>query len=159
MSFHYWRNRGESRRRRFVVLDGAYHGETTGALSMTQVPLYREVYGPLLLEPLVAPAPAGTFAGEVAAIAAADAAADALERLFEAHAGEICALLCEPLVQCAAGMRMHHPHYLRRVREICDRHNVHFIADEIAVGCGRTGSLYAHQQAAVKPDFLCVGKD
>ncbi len=158
LSFHYWRNCGETGRRRFVVLDGAYHGETLGALSMTQVPLYREVYGPLLLQPLVAPAPAPTAAAEADAVVAADAAADALDLLLGTHAGEICAFLVEPLVQCAAGMRMHHPRYLSRVREICDRHRVHFIADEIAVGFGRTGSLFAHQQAAVKPDFLCLGK-
>lgn len=157
LSFHYWRNCGESSRRRFVVLDGAYHGETLGALSMTQVPLYRETYGPLLLEPLVTPAPAAA-ADEAAAIAAADVAAAALDQLLSEHPGEICAVLVEPLVQCAAGMRMHHPQYLRRVREICDRHRVHWIADEIAVGFGRTGSLFAHQQAAVKPDFLCLGK-
>jgi adenosylmethionine-8-amino-7-oxononanoate aminotransferase len=157
LSFHYWRNSGQPRRRRFVVIDGAYHGETLGALSMTQVPLYREVYGPLLLEPLVAPAPVAA-SNEPDAIAAANAAADTLDALLGANDGEVCALLVEPLVQCAAGMRMHHPHYLRRVREICDRHRVHFIADEIAVGFGRTGSLFAHQQANVKPDFLCLGK-
>jgi adenosylmethionine---8-amino-7-oxononanoate aminotransferase len=158
LSFHYWRNCGEQRRRRFVVLDGAYHGETLGALSMTQVPLYREVYGPLLLQPLVAPAPLATTGSEAAAIAAADQAADALEALLVAHEGEVCAVLCEPLVQCAAGMRMHHPHYLTRLRSICDRQRVHWIADEIAVGFGRTGSLFAHQKAGVKPDFLCLGK-
>lgn len=157
LSFHCWRNSGEPRRCRFVVIDGAYHGETLGALSMTQVPLYREVYGPLLLEPLVAPAPAAAST-EPDAVAAANAAADTLDALLGANDGEVCALLLEPLVQCAAGMRMHHPHYLRRVREICDRHRVHFIADEIAVGFGRSGSLFAHQQAHVKPDFLCLGK-
>jgi len=157
MSFHYWRNCGQPQRRRFVVLTGAYHGETLGALSMTQVPLYREVYGPLLLEPLLAPAPQAQT-DPAAAIAAADIAADALDALLAAHEGEICAVLCEALVQCATGMHMHHAHYLKRVREICDRHQVHWIADEIAVGFGRTGSVFAHQQAAVKPDFLCVGK-
>lgn len=157
MSFHYWRNCGEPRRRRFVVLDGGYHGETLGALSMTQVPLYREVYGPLLLEPLVAPTP-DSYAAGVDALTAAERAADALDALLAAHPGEICAVLAEPLVQCAAGMRMHHPSYLNRLREICDRHRVHWIADEIAVGFGRTGTLFAHQQAGVKPDFLCLGK-
>jgi adenosylmethionine-8-amino-7-oxononanoate aminotransferase len=157
LSFHYWRNCGEPGRRRFVVLAGAYHGETLGALSMTQVPLYREVYGPLLLEPLVAPAPIAA-SRTADAIIAADTAADALDALLGAHPGEVCAVLIEPLVQCAAGMRMHHPHYLDRVRAICDRHRVHFIADEIAVGFGRTGSLFAHRQASVKPDFLCLGK-
>ncbi|MFO1493076.1 MAG: adenosylmethionine--8-amino-7-oxononanoate transaminase [Lysobacterales bacterium] len=157
MSFHYWRNVGEGSRRRFVVLDGGYHGETLGALSMTQVALYREVYGPLLLEPLVAPSPDAYAAGGDA-LRAAEAAATALDALLAEHPGEVCAVLAEPLVQCAAGMRMHHPHYLKRLREICDRHRVHWIADEIAVGFGRTGTLYAHQQAGVKADFLCLGK-
>ncbi|MCB1611633.1 MAG: adenosylmethionine--8-amino-7-oxononanoate transaminase [Xanthomonadales bacterium] len=157
LSFHYWRNSGQTARQRFVVLDGAYHGETLGALSMTQVPLYRDTYGPLLLQPLVTPAPAAAQ-DETSAMAAADAAADALDQLLALHQGTVCAVLVEPLVQCAAGMRMHHPQYLRRVREICDRHQVHWIADEIAVGFGRTGSLFAHQQAAVKPDFLCLAK-
>ena len=152
LSFHYWRNCGEAARTRFVVLDGGYHGETLGALSMTQVPLYRETYGPLLLQPLVAPAPVD------GGIAAADAAADALDALLAAHADEVCAVLVEPLVQCAAGMRMHHPRFLLRLREICSRHRVHWIGDEIAVGFGRTGSLFAHQQAGVKPDFLCLAK-
>lgn len=152
LSFHYWRNVGANRKTRFVVLEGGYHGETLGALSMTQVPLYRQVYGPLLLEPLVAPAPFDT------SIEAADAAADALDALLATHAGEVCGVLVEPLVQCAAGMRMHHPQYLKRLRAACDAHAVHFIADEIAVGFGRTGSLFAHQQAGIKPDFLCLAK-
>ena len=159
MSFHYWRNCGEPRRRRFVVIEGGYHGETLGALAMTQIPLYREVYGPLLLEPLVAPSPDAYAAGpNVDPYAAALAAAAGLDALLARHPGEVCALLIEPLVQCASGMRMHHPIYLARAREICDRHGIHLIADEIAVGFGRTGSFFAHQQAGVKPDFLCLGK-
>lgn len=159
MSFHYWRNCGAPERRRFVVLEGGYHGETLGALSMTQVPLYREVYGPLLLEPLVAPTPDAYAAGpDCSPIDAAERAALALDALLHQHAGTICAVLIEPLVQCAAGMRMHHPHYLARVRQICSQHQVHWIADEIAVGFGRTGTCFAHQQAKVVPDFLCLGK-
>ncbi|GMU44183.1 MAG: adenosylmethionine--8-amino-7-oxononanoate transaminase [Xanthomonadales bacterium] len=152
LSFHYWRNAGAGERTRFVVLDGGYHGETLGALSMTQVPLYREVYGPLLLRPLVAPAPAD------AGVEAAEQAADGLDALLAEHSASVCAVLVEPLVQCAAGMRMHHPQYLRRLRAACDRHGAHFIADEIAVGCGRTGTLFAHQQAGVAPDLLCLAK-
>lgn len=159
MSFHYWRNCGEPARQRFVVLQGGYHGETLGALSMTQVPLYREVYGPLLLEPLVAPTPDAYAATPgTTPLAAAERAADALDQLLAEHAGSVCAVLTEPLVQCAAGMRMHHPRFLQRLREICSRRQVHWIGDEIAVGFGRTGTLYAHQQAGVKPDFLCLGK-
>ncbi len=156
MSFHYWRNVGLPRKQRFIVLEGAYHGETLGALSMTQVPLYRETYGALLLDPIVAPAPTGAFG--VIDAGASQAAAAALGALLETHAESVAAVLLEPLVQCAAGMRMHDPAYLAQVRSLCDRYNVHLIADEIAVGFARTGTMFAHQQAGVMPDFLCVGK-
>src|SRR5688500_16995827 len=114
MSFHSFANRGQAKRTRFVALTGGYHGETLGALSMGDLPLYRRVYAPLLLEPLVAPSPDAYEAepGE-SAEACALRRADELEAIFERHAGEICALILEPLVQCAAGMRMHHPAYLR----------------------------------------------
>lgn len=159
MSLHYWRNQGQTQRTRFIVLDGGYHGETVGALSMTQVPLYRETYRPLLLEPIVAPSPDAWLAlpGESAEDCARRAAA-ALEAILAEHADSVCALLFEPLVQCAQGMRMHHPLYLAEARRLCDRYGIHWIADEVAVGFGRTGHLFAHQAAGVKPDFLCIGK-
>jgi adenosylmethionine-8-amino-7-oxononanoate aminotransferase len=156
MSFHYWRNVGEPGRTRFVCLEGSYHGETLGALGVTDVALYREVYDPLIARPLLAPSPAPA-AGEDP-LAAATRAAEALERLLAAHGGEIAAVIVEPLVQCAAGMRIHDPVYLRRLRAACDRHRVHLIADEIATGFGRTGSLFACEQAAIAPDFLCLSK-
>ncbi|MEB0014793.1 aminotransferase class III-fold pyridoxal phosphate-dependent enzyme, partial [Glaciimonas sp. Cout2] len=85
-------------------------------------------------------------------------AADALELLFQQREGKIAALIVEPLVQCATGMAMHDPVYLQRVRVLCDRYQVHLIADEIAVGCGRTGTFFAYEQAAIWPDFLCLSK-
>lgn len=159
MAFHHFANRGEHRRRKFVALSNGYHGETIGALSVTDVPLYRRVYAPLLLEPLFAPSPDAYEAehgetGESVALRRADE----LAALFEAHAGEICAFILEPLVQCAGGMRMHHPAYLKRAREICDAHGVLLIADEIAVGFGRTGTLFACEQARISPDFVCLSK-
>jgi adenosylmethionine-8-amino-7-oxononanoate aminotransferase len=159
MSFHSFANRGESGRTKFVALTGGYHGETLGALSMGDLPLYRKVYAPLLLEPLVAPSPDAYEAepGE-SAEACALRRAGQLAELLERHAGEVCALILEPLVQCAGGMRMHHPAYLRRARELCDAHGIHLIADEIAVGFGRTGTLFACEQAGVTPDFLCLSK-
>jgi adenosylmethionine-8-amino-7-oxononanoate aminotransferase len=159
MSFHSFVNRGDDRRRKFVALGNGYHGETIGALSVSDIPLYRRVYAPLLLTPLFAPSPDAYEAepGE-SAEACAHRRADELAAIFELHAGEICALILEPLVQCAGGMRMHHPAYLQRARQICDAHGAHLIADEIAVGFGRTGTMFACEQAEVSPDLLCLSK-
>jgi len=159
MSFHSFVNRGDARRTRFIALGNGYHGETLGALSMGDLPLYRRVYAPLLLEPIFAPSPDAYEAepGESAEQCALRRAED-LAAILERHAGEVCALILEPLVQCAGGMRMHHPAYVRRARELCDAHGVHLIADEIAVGFGRTGTLFACEQAGITPDFLCLSK-
>jgi adenosylmethionine---8-amino-7-oxononanoate aminotransferase len=159
MSFHRWQNRGETRRTKFVALSNGYHGETLGALGVTDVPLYRRTYAPLMMQPLFAPSPDAWHAlpGE-SAQACALRAAGQLETLFESNPGEICALIIEPLVQCAGGMRMHDPAYLERARALCDTHRIDLIADEIAVGFGRTGTLFACEQAAIQPDFLCLSK-
>lgn len=160
MAFQWFQNRGdEPRRTKFVALQNGYHGETLGALAVGDIPLYRRVYAPLLCEAVFAPSPDAFDArpGQSAAGHAEDAA-DALAHLLDAHAGEICALILEPLIQCAGGMRMHDPVYLKRVRELCDVHGVFLIADEIAVGFGRTGTLFAFEQAGVQPDLLCLSK-
>ncbi|RYD14947.1 MAG: adenosylmethionine--8-amino-7-oxononanoate transaminase [Lysobacteraceae bacterium] len=159
LSFHYWRNVGRGERTRFIALTGGYHGETLGALSVTDVALYRETYAPLLLEPLFAPSPDAYEAlpGEGAAGCARRRLGE-LRALLERHARETCAVIVEPLVQCAGGMRMHHPDYLTGLRLLCDEFDLHLIADEIAVGFGRTGSLFACEQAAIAPDFLCLSK-
>ncbi|WP_454829461.1 adenosylmethionine--8-amino-7-oxononanoate transaminase [Pseudoxanthomonas wuyuanensis] len=159
MAFHYFHNRGETRRRKFVALENGYHGETIGALAVGDIPLYRRVYAPLLAEALFAPSPDAYQArhGESAADAA-HRAADALADLLDRHPGEICALILEPRVQCAGGMRMHHPDYLRRVRQLCDANGVLLIADEIATGFGRTGTLFACEQSQAMPDLLCLSK-
>ena len=164
MAFHWFRNRGEDhpghgRRTKFIALENGYHGETLGALAVGDVPLYRRVYAPLLAECVFAPSPDAYLAepGETAA-ERAGRAADALRELMERHAGEVCALILEPRVQCAGGMRMHDPLYLRRVRELCDAHGVFLIADEIAVGFGRTGTMFACESADIQPDLLCLSK-
>jgi adenosylmethionine-8-amino-7-oxononanoate aminotransferase len=163
MSFHYWRNEsgspGDHRKTKFVALANSYHGETLGALSVGDVGLYKQTYAPLLMECLIAPSPDAYLAqpGEDP-LASAERAAAALDALLERHAGEVCALIVEPRVQCAGGMRMHDPAYLRLARAICDRHRVHLIADEIAVGFGRTGTLFACEQSGISPDFLLLGK-
>ncbi len=159
MAFHWFRNRGEMRRTKFIALENGYHGETIGALAVGDIPLYRRVYAPLLAEAFFAPSPDAYLCepGESPAQRAARAA-EGLRELLERHAGEVCALILEPLVQCAGGMRMHDPSYLKLARELCDAHGVFLIADEIAVGFGRTGTLFASEQAAVQPDLLCLSK-
>jgi adenosylmethionine-8-amino-7-oxononanoate aminotransferase len=159
MAFHWFRNRGDARRTKFVALQNGYHGETIGALSVGDIPLYRRVYAPLLAEALFAPSPDSYLAlpGESDA-QCAERAADALRELLERHAGEVCALILEPRVQCAGGMRMHHPLYLERARALCDAHGVFLVADEIAVGFGRTGTMFACEQSGVMPDLLCLSK-
>ncbi len=159
MAFHWFHNRGDHRRTKFIALENGYHGETLGALAVGDIPLYRRVYAPLLTEAVFAPSPDAYLArdGESPADCAARAA-DALAALLDQHAGEICAVIVEPRVQCAGGMRMHHPDYLARVRQLCDASGALLIADEIAVGFGRTGTLFASEQSGVMPDLMCLSK-
>ncbi|MGA9333152.1 MAG: adenosylmethionine--8-amino-7-oxononanoate transaminase [Rudaea sp.] len=159
MSFHYWRNAGQSAKTRFVALTGSYHGETLGALSVTDVPLYRSTYAALLLEPIFVNSP-DCFRrepGQSWELHSRAKLAD-MRAALQDHAHEICAVIVEPLVQCAGGMRMYHPAYLSGLRDLCNEFDVHLIADEIAVGFGRTGTLFACEQAAITPDFLCLSK-
>jgi adenosylmethionine-8-amino-7-oxononanoate aminotransferase len=159
MSFHHWRNVGRGGKREFVCLRQGYHGETLGALAVTDVAIFRDAYDPLLMRShqVMSPDARQALPGETPADVATRAAAD-LRRLFEARAPHIAALILEPLIQCAAGMAMHDPSYLQAVRALCDEFEVHLIADEIAVGCGRTGSFFACEQAQVWPDLLCLSK-
>jgi adenosylmethionine-8-amino-7-oxononanoate aminotransferase len=159
MSFHYWRNAGKPEKTDFVTLANSYHGETLGALSVTDVALFRDTYAPLLRASTQVPSPDWRAAapGE-SPQAFALRCAKALEAHFEQHAARTAALIIEPLVQCAGGMAMYDAEYLRQARVLCDRFGVHLIADEIAVGFGRTGTLFACEQAGIAPDFLCLSK-
>ena len=159
MSFHAWRNRGHADKREFVCVANGYHGETIGALGVTDVALFKDAYDPLIRHAHVVASPDARQAlpGETAADVAGRALAD-VRRLFAERAAHIAALIVEPLVQCAAGMAMHDPSYVRGLRALCDEFGVHLIADEIAVGCGRTGTFFACEQAGVWPDFLCLSK-
>ncbi len=159
MSAHYWRNAGRPGKNGFVSLKNGYHGETVGALSVTDIPLFKATYAPLVRHTVQVPTPDARLAepGETAE-AYALRCADALEAHLAGHAATTAALILEPLVQGAAGMAMYHPVYLKRARELCDRHDVHLIADEIAMGFGRTGTLFACEQAGVKADFVCLSK-
>ena len=159
MSFHYWRNLERAGKTRFIALTGSYHGETLGALSVTDVPLYRSTYAPLLQQPFFVASPDAYACepGESARAHAVRRLAD-MRAALELHAHEVCAVIVEPLVQCAAGMRMYDAAYLKGLRTLCDEFAVHLIADEIAVGFGRTGTLFACEQAGIAPDFLCLSK-
>jgi adenosylmethionine-8-amino-7-oxononanoate aminotransferase len=159
MSFHYWRNTGRPQKTRFISLANSYHGETLGALSVTDVALFKDTYAPLLRVSAQVPSPDWRLAqaGETPrdfAIRCAQALDDHLAQ----HHAETAALIVEPLVQGATGMAMYDAEYLRRARAICDRYAVHLIADEIMTGFGRTGSFFALQQAAIAPDLLCLSK-
>jgi len=159
MSFHYWQNRGHKKRTRFICLGNSYHGETLGALAVGDVALYKKTYEPLLLKAITVKSPDcyPRAPGETCAGYAERAFAE-MEAALARHAEEVCAVIVEPLVQCAGGMRMYDPVYLKLLRAACDKHQVHLIADEIAVGFGRTGTLFACEQAGISPDILCLGK-
>lgn len=159
MSVHYWRNSGMPEKNGFISLKNGYHGETIGALSVTDIPLFKSTYEPLLRHTVQVPTPDARLVepGE-SAEAYALRCADALEAHLAEHAAATAAFIVEPLVQGAAGMAMYHPAYLTRARELCDQYKVHLIADEIAVGFGRTGTMFACEQAAIQPDFICLSK-
>ena len=159
MSFHYWHNMGHPGKNNFISLQNGYHGETLGALSVTDVALFRETYSPLLRHSNHVRTPDWRYAdqGESPRVYALRAAAQ-LEDFLVRHHTKTAALILEPLIQGAAGMGMYHTDYLKHAREICDRYQVHLIADEIAVGFGRTGTLFACEQADIAPDFLCLAK-
>ena len=159
MSFHYWRNVGRPEKRRFITLSNSYHGETLGALAVGNVALYKEIYRPLLMDVITVPSP-DCFEREPGESWAEHSRRKfaLMEEALARHAHETAAVIVEPLVQCAGNMRMYDPVYLKLLRDACDRYGVHLIADEIAVGFGRTGTLFACEQAGMRPDFMCLSK-
>jgi len=144
MAFQYWQHQGGQRagRTSFVTLSGAYHGDTLGAVSVGGLDLFHSAFEPLLF---------GAHAVEPGDV-------DGLECVLDFHSDEIAAVIVEPLVQGAAGMRLQPPGYLREVRALCDAHDTFLICDEVATGLGRTGTMFACEQERVAPDFLCLGK-
>jgi len=144
MAYQHWQQRGGQhvRRRSFVCLEDAYHGDTIGSVSVGGIELFHSAFGPLLFEALRA------RPGDI----------EEMARLLTAHEEELVAVIVEPLVQGAAGMITHPPGYLRAVRELCDRHGVLLICDEVATGFGRTGTMFACEQEGVSPDLLCLAK-
>lgn len=152
MAFQAQQHRGETQRTRFATLSDAYHGDTLGAVSVGGIPTFHAIFQPLLFDAVVLPAPRSPGGDEEAV---------ALERalaLLHAHADSLAALIIEPLVQGAAGMKMHSPEFIRTLIDAARDHGVLIIADEVAVGFGRTGSLFAMEQVGRSPDFLCLAK-
>ena len=151
MSFHAHKNSGRHKEL-FVSLTNSYHGETLGALSVGDVELYKKTYEPLLIRNVQTPVPK-----DQSEESAREAAME-FERVARERHGEISALILEPLVQGAGSMHMYHPLYITLVHEICRRYDIHLIADEVMVGFGRTGTLFAMEQTGVSPDFLVLSK-
>jgi adenosylmethionine-8-amino-7-oxononanoate aminotransferase len=159
MSYHYWRNSGRGEKTKFIALSNSYHGETLGALAVGDVDLFKKTYSPLLMDSIIVEGPDCFHREEGESWEAHSRKMFAhMEAAIAEHAHEACAVIVEPLVQCAGQMRMYHPVYLELLREACDRHGVHLIADEIAVGFGRTGTMFACEQGDIAPDFLCLSK-
>jgi adenosylmethionine-8-amino-7-oxononanoate aminotransferase len=159
MACHYWANRGQPTKNRIVYLEGGYHGETLGALSVTDVPAFRDAYASLLRQNLVTPFPS-RHAGnkEFQCENCAVEAAGALAKLLADKSDSVAAVIVEPMVQGASGMRMYHPLFLKRARELATAHDALLIADEIMTGFGRTGTMFACEHAGVAPDLLCLSK-
>ncbi len=159
MSFHYWRNKGHTRKTKFITLSNSYHGETLGALALGDVSLYKETYEPLLMQTITVPSP-DCYAREQGSSCKehSEQMFTQMRKTLEQHADETCAVFIEPLIQCAGNMRMYDPVYLKLLRKACDEFHVHLIADEIAVGFGRTGTLFACEQADITPDIMCLSK-
>lgn len=159
MSFHYNKQMGFENKKKFIALNNAYHGETIGALSMGDLDIYSEVYKPLMIDVIRVEGPdcyrckygksregcnCGCF--------------ESMEKAFVENKDEISGVIIEPIIQGAAGMKIYPSLYLKKLRELCDRDMIHFIADEIAVGFGRTGKMFATEHANITPDFMCLSK-
>ncbi|NVB83693.1 MAG: adenosylmethionine--8-amino-7-oxononanoate transaminase [Kofleriaceae bacterium] len=149
-SFQYWALRGRPSKQRFLRMTDAYHGDTLGAVGVGGIDVFHRIFGPLLVQSIPIPSPAGTDGSATLA---------RIEAELESRANEIAAFIFEPLIQGAAGMLVHPPGFLAKVADLCRRHNVHLILDEVATGFGRTGRLFAcEHEPSVEPDFVCLAK-
>ena len=160
MAYQYWQLRGETRRHKFLKLSEAYHGDTIGAVSLGGMDLFHERFDRLLFESIKVPTPhLYRYSYKV------NDERDAVEYYFELsedlikkHAEEACGFIVEPIIQGAAGMIVHPSGYLKHLRDVTRKHNILLIADEVAVGFGRTGKMFASEWEGVSPDLLCLGK-
>ncbi len=159
IALQYWWNLGKSAKQKFVALDYAYHGDTLGAVSVGYLPHFHQPFKPALFPVFQAPSPCcGTCAFHETADHCAEECFDTMRLIIREHAHELAAVILEPMCQCSGGMRIHPPEYLRRLAQLCASHDVLLIADEIAVGYGRTGRMFASEHADVWADIVCLGK-
>ena len=159
MSFHYWRNLGQTNKNRFICLKNSYHGETLGALSVTDIPIFSDTYSLLTRDPIIIPSPDTRLKHQNQTPEDyAQECLNHLEHTLQSNHHAIACIIVEPLVQCATGMAMYSPVYLTGLRALCDQYHIHLIADEIAVGCGRTGPFFACEHAAIWPDIMTLSK-
>lgn len=159
MSHHYWRNIGQPHKKRFATISNGYHGETLGTMAVSDVALYTQTYEALLMDCIKVPSPDCYYRehGQSWEDYSVQMFAH-MQQMLEQHHHELAAVILEPLVQGAGGMRMYHPVYLSLLRKACDEFGVHLIVDEIAMGFGRTGSMFACEQAQITPDFMVLSK-
>lgn len=159
MAYQYWYQSGRPEKKKFVAMTDSYHGDTLGSVSVGGIALYKKVFEPLVFETIEVPAPycyrcpEGCEKGECAIDCI-----EYVEKTFKNHHNEIAAMIVEPLIQGAAGMRMYPPEYLAKIRELCDKYDILMIDDEVAMGFGRTGKCFAFEHAGIKPDIFCVAK-
>jgi adenosylmethionine-8-amino-7-oxononanoate aminotransferase len=148
LALQYWAQNGRPERTRFLALDGGYHGDTMGAVSVSGIEVFRRSFGNVLIDCLRAPTGAGGY----------EQAFEVLGQLLAAHAGELAAVIVEPIAQGAVGMRLYSPDLLRALRDLTRQHDVFLICDEVFTGYGRTGPFWASEHAQVEPDVLCTAK-
>jgi adenosylmethionine-8-amino-7-oxononanoate aminotransferase len=159
LSFQYHQQAGNVAKTKFVAITDAYHGETLGALSVGDLDLYNRIFKPILFNTYKVTGPDCFRCGYQQCRRSCNTECfGTMEKLLVEKYDEICAVIIEPLLQAAAGMKMYPPLYLKKLRELCSQYEVHLIADEIAAGFGRTGTMFACEQAAISPDLLCLSK-
>ncbi len=159
MAFQYWQNIGKHRKTKFICLQEGYHGDTIGSVSVGGIDLFHQIYSPLLFDSIKAPSPyLQILKNKLTFEEGAEHCAEAMEKILSEHHSETAAFILEPMVQGAGGILPFPPGYLNRVSECCKRYDVLLIADEVAVGFGRTGTMFACEQEQVGPDLICLGK-
>lgn len=158
VSYHYWKNKGQ-KKTKFALLRNSYHGETLGALSVTDVHIFSKNYHSLLNKNIILPNPSPKkYESEKQLKEFALESFKKAEKILNKYHKSIAGVIIEPILQCASGMNYYHPIYLKKLKILCSKLNIHFIADEIAVGFGRTGKMFACQHANIKPDIMCLSK-